>query len=309
MTLIHKGQKSSCFVRGLRLILLAYNCGGPHVCPSSLRARARRYRRRSRRPGIGSGRRAGPTATLTASVPKPTTATSTTVIARGGSPARCFRLLSLALSWSPTYCADEARSAATAMSPAHGPAFAFVLHGLWPQFERGWPRDCRSPDRGFVPATGGDRMLDIMPSKRLVFHEYRTHGTCFRASASTAISDLARQLYEKIKIPRRFRRAHRRAHDDRAGRFRERIHGRQPTAPARHDRVVRRPRQPPPRGAHLLRQGRSIPRLRAQRGAVEAVPADRMCCAAGAPGRRRGNARSRGRRRDELLPGPRERRL
>src|SRR5207244_80639 len=61
----------------------------------------------------------------------------------------------------------------------------------------------RPPDRGFVPAPVADRMLDIMPSKRLVFHEYRTHGTCSGLGVD-GYFDLARQLYEKIKIPRRF---------------------------------------------------------------------------------------------------------
>ena len=78
-----------------------------------------------------------------------------------------------------------------------------MLHGLWPQYERGWPRDCRSADRGYVPAPVADRMLDIMPSKRLVFHEYRKHGTCSGLGVD-GYFDLARQLYDKVKIPRRF---------------------------------------------------------------------------------------------------------
>jgi ribonuclease T2 len=110
----------------------------------------------------------------------------------------------LSLSWSPTYCADtgEARRDPQC-SPRSGRPFAFVLHGLWPQYERGWPRDCRSSDRGFVPGPVADRMLDIMPSKRLVFHEYRTHGTCSGLGVD-GYFDLARQLHDKVKIPRRF---------------------------------------------------------------------------------------------------------
>src|SRR5262249_60410993 len=48
-----------------------------------------------------------------------------------------------------------------------------------------------------------DRMLDIMPSKRLLFHEYRTHGTCSGLGVD-AYFDLARQLYMKVHIPSRF---------------------------------------------------------------------------------------------------------
>jgi ribonuclease T2 len=110
----------------------------------------------------------------------------------------------LALSWSPTYCADRGEERGDPQCrPRTGRPFAFVLHGLWPQFERGWPRDCRSSDRGFVPAPVAERMLDIMPSKRLVFHEYRTHGTCSGLGVD-GYFDLARQLYDKIKIPQRF---------------------------------------------------------------------------------------------------------
>ena len=78
-----------------------------------------------------------------------------------------------------------------------------MLHGLWPQYERGWPRNCRSSDRGYVPAPVAERMLDIMPSKRLVFHEYRTHGTCSGLGVD-GYFDLARQLHDKVRIPRRF---------------------------------------------------------------------------------------------------------
>ena len=110
----------------------------------------------------------------------------------------------LSLSWSPTFCADIGEQRRDPQcSPRSGRPFAFVLHGLWPQYERGWPRDCRSADRGFVPGQVADDMLDIMPSKRLVFHEYRTHGTCSGLGVE-GYFDLARQLYAKVKIPRRF---------------------------------------------------------------------------------------------------------
>jgi ribonuclease T2 len=110
----------------------------------------------------------------------------------------------LALSWSPTYCADVGEERRDPQcSFAGGRPYAFVLHGLWPQYERGWPSNCRSPDRGYVPGPVADRMLDIMPSKRLLFHEYRTHGTCSGLGVD-GYFDLARQLYTKVRIPSRF---------------------------------------------------------------------------------------------------------
>jgi ribonuclease T2 len=110
----------------------------------------------------------------------------------------------LALSWSPTYCADAGdRRNDPQCDGRSGRPYAFVLHGLWPQYERGWPQDCKSDDRGWVPGPVADRMLDIMPSKRLVFHQYRKHGTCTGLGVD-GYFNLARQLYGKVKIPPRF---------------------------------------------------------------------------------------------------------
>jgi len=103
----------------------------------------------------------------------------------------------LSLSWSPSYCAGNGEQGQCARR------YAFVLHGLWPQFERGWPQDCPSPDHGFVPRPVAERMLDIMPSDRLIFHTYRKHGTCSGLGVDGYFA-LARRLYERVKVPRRF---------------------------------------------------------------------------------------------------------
>ncbi|HEX5997794.1 MAG TPA: ribonuclease T2 [Hyphomicrobiaceae bacterium] len=116
-----------------------------------------------------------------------------------------FDYYALSLSWSPTYCADTGdRRNDPQCNVRRERPYAFVLHGLWPQRERGgWPQECQSGDRGWVPSPVADRMLDIMPSKRLVFHEYRKHGTCTGLGVDGYFT-LARQLYEKVKIPPRF---------------------------------------------------------------------------------------------------------
>ena len=109
----------------------------------------------------------------------------------------------LALSWSPTFCADVGDQRRDPQCSPRGRPYAFVLHGLWPQYERGWPQDCNSPDRGYVPRPVASRMLDIMPSERLVFHEYRKHGTCSGLGVD-GYFDLARRLHDKVRIPPRF---------------------------------------------------------------------------------------------------------
>jgi ribonuclease T2 len=119
--------------------------------------------------------------------------------------AGAFDYYVLALSWSPTYCVEvgDNRDDPQCHRRRNGRPYAFVLHGLWPQHEHGWPQECRSGDRGWVPGPVADRMLDIMPSKRLVFYQYRKHGTCSGLGVD-AYFKLSRQLYEKVKIPERF---------------------------------------------------------------------------------------------------------
>jgi ribonuclease T2 len=122
---------------------------------------------------------------------------------RGNEPGR-FDYYALVLSWSPTYCASLPRDDNDPQCDLRkGRAYAFVLHGLWPQHERGWPQDCRTRERPFVPRPTIDRMLDIMPSPGLVIHEYRKHGTCSGLSPD-AYYDYARKLFAKISIPQRF---------------------------------------------------------------------------------------------------------
>jgi ribonuclease T2 len=90
-----------------------------------------------------------------------------------------FDFYVLALSWSPSYC-EASQERAPDRAPDQqcgGRPFSFVVHGLWPQYERGFPSFCQVPaprlDRTIVSG-----MLDLMPSPRLVFHEWDRHGTC-----------------------------------------------------------------------------------------------------------------------------------
>src|SRR5690606_29254805 len=44
----------------------------------------------------------------------------------------------LSLSWSPTHC-QMAGASANAQQCGSRQTHGFVVHGLWPQFEKGWP--------------------------------------------------------------------------------------------------------------------------------------------------------------------------
>ena len=115
-----------------------------------------------------------------------------------------FDYYSLVLSWSPTYCADRGRDDDTQCNRRDGRRYSFVLHGLWPQYENGYPSDCRLPRRPFVPEPVINSMLDIMPSRGLVIHEYRKHGTCSGLDPAQYYAT-SRRLFETITIPERFR--------------------------------------------------------------------------------------------------------
>src|SRR5512146_2744620 len=106
------------------------------------------------------------------------TAFSAAEDSRQNEPGR-FDVYVLALSWSPSYCAASAERAPerTPDQQCSGRPFAFVVHGLWPQYERGFPSNCQVPAPRLNRAIVGAN-LDLMPSPRLIFHEWDAHGTC-----------------------------------------------------------------------------------------------------------------------------------
>ena len=122
----------------------------------------------------------------------------------GGVPGR-FDYYALVLSWSPTHCATTQRKdpADAQCNPRSGRRFSFVLHGLWPQHERGFPEFCPTAERPFVPQGTIDKMGDIMPSRGLIIHEYKKHGVCSGLSPD-GYFDLSRRLFNKIKVPERY---------------------------------------------------------------------------------------------------------
>jgi ribonuclease T2 len=119
-------------------------------------------------------------------------------------PAR-FDYYALVLSWSPTHCSTTDRGIDDGQCARDdGARFGFVLHGLWPQFERGYPNSCHTRWKPFVPDQVIASVANVMPSRGLVIHEYREHGTCsgLRPDAYFA---LASQMFNRVNIPQRFR--------------------------------------------------------------------------------------------------------
>lgn len=119
-----------------------------------------------------------------------------------GEPGQ-FDYYLMTLSWSPAYCAGRT-SGPNDPQCGTGRSFAFVLHGLWPQYLKThegsyWPQFC-STERGLPDAR---TMLDIMPSTSLIKHEWSRHGTCSGMDAK-AYFDTARKAFGSIRIPARF---------------------------------------------------------------------------------------------------------
>jgi ribonuclease T2 len=60
-----------------------------------------------------------------------------------------FDYYALVLSWIPSYCRNEGRARNDGQCEASQRP-AFRLHGLWPQYEEGWPEDCPIGKRPWV---------------------------------------------------------------------------------------------------------------------------------------------------------------
>ena len=108
----------------------------------------------------------------------------------------------LSLSWSPSFCeeVEEAgRSGRRQQAQCAGRPFSFVVHGLWPQYEHGFPEYCQRPsprlDRNIMSS-----MLDLMPAPGLIYNEWDKHGTCSGLS-ERAYFETIRRARAAIKIP------------------------------------------------------------------------------------------------------------
>ncbi|MDM7459596.1 MAG: ribonuclease T [Paracoccus sp. (in: a-proteobacteria)] len=58
----------------------------------------------------------------------------------------------------------------------------FTVHGLWPQYEQGYPQYCSTDERD-PSRRENAAMADIMASPGLAAHQWRKHGRCTGLSA------------------------------------------------------------------------------------------------------------------------------
>lgn len=120
---------------------------------------------------------------------------------RGGGTPGDFDFYVLALSWSAGFCEiDGDQKGRRQCEP--GAKLGFVVHGLWPQYQRGYPSDCdgaaRSPSRIAL-----DGAKDVFPEEGLARHQWRKHGSCSGKSPTDYFTDV-RRARAAIEIPKPF---------------------------------------------------------------------------------------------------------
>jgi ribonuclease T2 len=114
--------------------------------------------------------------------------------AQGAATPGDFEYYVLSLSWSPAYCLDSPQSA-----ECQGPRrYGFIVHGLWPQSAEKSPQHCDFPRQ--VPEDVVQGIVDLMPARGLIYHEWSAHGTCTGLEPA-AFFALVRRAYSEVVIP------------------------------------------------------------------------------------------------------------
>jgi ribonuclease T2 len=112
-----------------------------------------------------------------------------------------FDFYVLSLSWSPGFCATGGDQKAKDQCAA-GSGLGFVVHGLWPQYDHGFPGDCgpagRSPSRQAL-----DTVRGVYPDEGLARYEWRKHGTCSGLSPTDYFSAV-RRARDAVVVPTAF---------------------------------------------------------------------------------------------------------
>lgn len=116
-----------------------------------------------------------------------------------------FDFYVLSLSWSPSFCeaaSERGNNGRGTQAQCGGRPYSFVVHGLWPQYERGFPEYCQRPSprlaRGIMTS-----MLDLMPAPGLIYNEWDKHGTC-SGLGERAYFEAIRKARAAVKIPEEF---------------------------------------------------------------------------------------------------------
>ncbi len=108
----------------------------------------------------------------------------------------------MALSWSPTWCALEGDRRGSPQCDADKDN-GWILHGLWPQYEKGWPSYCPTSSRNPTRSDTGEQ-ADLFGSSGNAWHQWNKHGRCSGLTADDYYR-LSREAYGRIVRPEIFR--------------------------------------------------------------------------------------------------------
>ena len=108
----------------------------------------------------------------------------------------------LALSWSPNWCSAEGDGRGSPQCDA-GSDFGWVLHGLWPQYETGWPDYCNTVHRNPSRSDTAEQ-ADLFGSAGSAWHQWNKHGRCSGLSSAQYYL-LSREAYGRVVRPEVFR--------------------------------------------------------------------------------------------------------
>lgn len=118
-----------------------------------------------------------------------------------GERAGDFDYWVLALSWSPNWCALEGDAR---QSEQCDESYGWVVHGMWPQYEDGWPSYCptvaRNPSRAVTGA-----QADLFGTGSSAWYQWKKHGVCSGLAAEDYYR-LTRLAYDSVVRPEVFRR-------------------------------------------------------------------------------------------------------
>lgn len=106
----------------------------------------------------------------------------------------------LAITWAPQYCHENARKPGARFQCGSGNRFGFTLHGLWPDgVGKDWPQYCRST--ALLPRQVIRANLCATPSAQLMQHEWSKHGTCMAGIAPAEYFKRSTGLYARLRYP------------------------------------------------------------------------------------------------------------
>ena len=113
-----------------------------------------------------------------------------------GERAGDFDYYVLALTWTPSFCAGEGRGHDVC---ADADGVGFSLHGLWPQYDDGWPSYCPTPHRD-PSRRDTAAQADLFGSSGSAWHQWNKHGTCSGLAAGDYYR-LAEEAFDQVRRP------------------------------------------------------------------------------------------------------------